>query len=163
MTNTTWWAEAAFDAALDTLTDDQADALMSVAGVTSARTNGAQLIIELETSADRLATAAADMAATAENAYQAAFGTLGQSVGVRVLTSAERDYEIAHPFVPSLVGVADIGDMLGVSRQRAHQLTQTEGFPAPIDSIGQTAVYLRSQVLGWESGWSRQTGRPPIQ
>jgi hypothetical protein len=30
------------------------------------------------------------------------------------------------------VGVTEIGDLLGVSRQRADQLTRTEGFPEPV-------------------------------
>lgn len=160
MDDATWWAEVTFDTAPESLTDDQADALMSTHGVASARSNGARLIVEIVLCADRLATAVAGAVAVAENAHKAAFGEPGHSVGVRVLASADRDHEVEHPFVPSLVGVNDIGDMLGVSRQRAAKLTQTEGFPAPIDYIGQTAVYLRAQVLEWESGWSRQTGRP---
>jgi hypothetical protein len=34
-----------------------------------------------------------------------------------------------------LVGVAEIGDLLGVSRQRADQLTRSKGWPEPIERV----------------------------
>lgn len=37
--------------------------------------------------------------------------------------------------VAELIGVAEIAERLGVSRQRADQLTRTKDFPAPIDRI----------------------------
>jgi hypothetical protein len=34
-----------------------------------------------------------------------------------------------------LVGVAEIGDLLGVSRQRADQLTRSKGWPEPVERV----------------------------
>ena len=53
------------------------------------------------------------------------------------------------------MGVAEIAELLGVTRQRIHQLRQLEGFPEP------TSVLAIGPV--WESAvverWARETGR----
>ncbi|GAB7004442.1 hypothetical protein JCM18899A_19150 [Nocardioides sp. AN3] len=54
-----------------------------------------------------------------------------------------------------LMGTAEIADLLGVTRQRVHQLTRLDGFPEP------TARLAGGDV--WESAdierWARETGR----
>lgn len=54
-----------------------------------------------------------------------------------------------------LMGVAEIAELLGLTRQRVHQLRQIEGFPEP------TSVLAIGPV--WESAdverWARETGR----
>ena len=58
--------------------------------------------------------------------------------------------------VPGLVGLSDIARMLGVTRQRAHQLAASEGFPAPVETIGdRIRTWSREAV----EDWARETGR----
>jgi hypothetical protein len=56
-----------------------------------------------------------------------------------------------------LVGVTEIGDLLGVSRQRADQLTRLEGFPEPIGAIAAGRIWRRVDV----EAWARTAGRLP--
>jgi prophage regulatory protein len=55
-----------------------------------------------------------------------------------------------------LVGVTEIGDLLGVSRQRADQLTRTEGFPEPVAVLSAGRIWRRADV----EVWAREAGRP---
>ena len=54
-----------------------------------------------------------------------------------------------------LVGAAEIADMLGVSRQRVHQLAGEDGFPEPIGQISSGRIWTREDI----DEWARQTGR----
>jgi predicted DNA-binding transcriptional regulator AlpA len=53
------------------------------------------------------------------------------------------------------MGLTEVAAFLGVSRQRAHQLSKTDTFPEPVARL--------SAGLIWESAdverWARQTGR----
>jgi prophage regulatory protein len=53
------------------------------------------------------------------------------------------------------VGVTEIGDLLGVSRQRADQLTRTERFPEPVAALSAGRIWRRVDV----EDWARATGR----
>jgi len=59
------------------------------------------------------------------------------------------------PVAQDLVGVAEIAEMLGVTRQRVHQLTRTPGFPAPVATLIGGRIYDRDEV----ERWARKTGR----
>lgn len=54
-----------------------------------------------------------------------------------------------------LVGIAEIADMLGVTRQRVHQLAATEGFPKPTAVLTAATIWVREDV----EEWMRATGR----
>jgi prophage regulatory protein len=54
-----------------------------------------------------------------------------------------------------ILAVSDIADLLGVSRQRAGQLTQTKGFPEPWTELRQGPVWKRKPV----ERWMAKTGR----
>jgi predicted DNA-binding transcriptional regulator AlpA len=54
-----------------------------------------------------------------------------------------------------LVGVTEIGDLLGVSRQRADQLTHAEGFPETVAVLSAGRIWRRADV----EAWARETGR----
>jgi predicted DNA-binding transcriptional regulator AlpA len=53
------------------------------------------------------------------------------------------------------VGRRDIAEMLGVSRQRAHELTQRHNFPRPVGQINRQPVWRREDV----ETWAKETGR----
>ena len=48
-----------------------------------------------------------------------------------------------------LVGMKEITQMLDLSADRANQLTHTDGFPAPIDTLAMGRVWDRAQVVRW--------------
>lgn len=50
-----------------------------------------------------------------------------------------------------LVGLTEIAAMLGVSRQRASQLSASKGFPAPLDRLAMGPVWRRTTVERWAS------------
>lgn len=54
-----------------------------------------------------------------------------------------------------LVGVREVGKLLGVSRQRADQLVRTKDFPDPIAELASGRIWERAAVVRW----ARDTGR----
>ena len=48
-----------------------------------------------------------------------------------------------------LVGLTEIARMLDVSRQRAHQLAQTDGFPRPTAELSSGRVWETADVEAW--------------
>lgn len=54
-----------------------------------------------------------------------------------------------------LMGIAEIADLLGVSRTRVHQLRKESALPDPYDSLAMGPVWLREDV----ERWARETGR----
>lgn len=54
-----------------------------------------------------------------------------------------------------LMGTTEIAELLGVSRQRADQLSRTDGFPEPVAEIAAGRIWLREEV----EVWARRTGR----
>lgn len=54
-----------------------------------------------------------------------------------------------------LVGSAEIGRMLGVSRQRVQQLINRDDFPAPDAVLEMGKVWKRAEVEKWADGHGR--------
>ncbi|MFC7500945.1 helix-turn-helix transcriptional regulator [Nocardioides sp. GCM10030258] len=50
---------------------------------------------------------------------------------------------------PVLVGLRELAAILGVSKQRALQLTQRDDFPPPIQRLRATPVWIESEVRGY--------------
>lgn len=48
-----------------------------------------------------------------------------------------------------LVGVAEIAALLGVSKQRADQLTRTAAFPKPVSELASGRIWRRRDVERW--------------
>lgn len=48
-----------------------------------------------------------------------------------------------------LAGISETAAILGVSRQRAHQLAQGEGFPEPVARLAAGPVWKESQIWAW--------------
>ena len=57
--------------------------------------------------------------------------------------------------VHHLVGSAEIGQMLGVSRQRVQQLISRDDFPAPEVALHMGKVWKRDAVEAWARGHGR--------
>ncbi len=57
--------------------------------------------------------------------------------------------------VHHLVGSAEIGRMLGVSRQRVQQLVSRDDFPQPEVILDMGKVWKRDEVLAWAKAHGR--------
>lgn len=54
-----------------------------------------------------------------------------------------------------LMGLTEIANFLGVSRQRAHQLSKSDGFPEPAAVLAAGPVWETTAV----ENWAREAGR----
>src|SRR5258708_2737478 len=60
------------------------------------------------------------------------------------------------------VGFVEVAEMLGVSRQRVHQLIKAyRDSPEPLAELAMGRVWQRSNVAAWMATHPRRTGRPP--
>lgn len=57
---------------------------------------------------------------------------------------------------PELMGAAEIGRLLGVSRQRVQQLVKTPGFPEPVAVLDMGKVWLAKEVRTWTDARRRR-------
>jgi predicted DNA-binding transcriptional regulator AlpA len=58
------------------------------------------------------------------------------------------------------VGAAEIARILGVSRQRVHELRRTHAdFPDPLATLSQGAIWDRDEIQNWASHRDRRPGR----
>lgn len=112
-------------------------------------------IITLDASSLRQATT------TALQIVEAA--TREKANGIEVMRTHEFDRRVDEPTFPELVGYAEIAEMAGVSRQRAAQLADAEGFPPAVVRVKSGPLRVRKQVVGWLSRWERKAGRPKSQ
>lgn len=59
------------------------------------------------------------------------------------------------PLVEHLVGAAEIAIMLGVSKQRVHQLAAAASFPEPVAVLSAGTIWLRSDIEDWMESHGR--------
>jgi hypothetical protein len=59
-----------------------------------------------------------------------------------------------------LVGVTEVAQELGVSKQRVSELRAVEVFPAPIAELAAGPVWTRRSLTAFLSTWQRRPGRP---
>jgi prophage regulatory protein len=62
--------------------------------------------------------------------------------------------------LPKLAGLAEVAALAGVSRKRAWQLTRHPKFPAPVQELAATPVWLESDVQAFLDT-PRPAGRKP--
>jgi hypothetical protein len=82
-------------------------------------------------------------------------------VRAEALTFDEQDRELDSPNFPELVGVSEIADILGVTRQRASALAKSADFPAPVATLASGPVWTRPSLNRFVDRWPRRDGRPP--
>ena len=59
-----------------------------------------------------------------------------------------------------LVGVAEIAELLGISRQRVNRIVQTHrDFPDPVATLTAGRIWQRADIEKWASGHSRDVKR----
>ncbi|WP_410597868.1 hypothetical protein [Amycolatopsis sp. lyj-23] len=80
---------------------------------------------------------------------------------VRYMTLDAYEAEALRPSVPELASAADVAEILGVSRQRVHQLaTSNPRFPQHIARVATGPLWARSSIEWFDSVWERKAGRP---
>ena len=86
----------------------------------------------------------------------------GPLVAVEAMTEAEQEHRADAPTLPELVGASEVGQMLGVSRQRVHQLREHSAFPAPLVEVAMGPLWDARAIEAFARTWSRRPGRPPL-
>jgi hypothetical protein len=77
-------------------------------------------------------------------------------------TTAEADRRLAEPPLPEIVSAVEAAQILGVSRQRVHQLVaEHPGFPPPLVRLGAGPIWLAPTIRAFAASWERRPGRPP--
>lgn len=104
----------------------------------------------------------ADVGTDAEKIARRAVQSIGLDLHLEALevqTDAHLDRELATPNFPELVGLSEIGEMLGVSKQRVGQLREREDFPKPVAELRSGPVWSRPMLGHFLEGWQRRGGR----
>lgn len=82
-------------------------------------------------------------------------------VDLRVCAPELYEAEAFRPDSPELLAAADVADVLGVSRQRVHQLAAEHSrFPAPYLRLGSGPIWARPAIDHFAAHWDRRPGRP---
>jgi hypothetical protein len=136
-----------------------ADALLDLAGDdhgTVVSLEGEQLVailtVDGPTPTDALASAI-------DHCLSAHPGTLAAA---EIATTVEHDRRLALDARPQLVGLSEIAEQLGVTRQRANTLRRSRSdFPDPAAELRAGPVWFAADVTRFVETWSRRPGRPP--
>ncbi|MFB9893545.1 hypothetical protein ACFFOQ_27390 [Planobispora takensis] len=99
---------------------------------------------------------------TAVREVTAALRDLSRPVHIaRIEVVAEDEFEAEMRSMPvELMGVREIAEAAGVTRQRADQLTHREDFPQPLASLAAGKIWSGAAVRRWLATWERKSGRP---
>lgn len=62
---------------------------------------------------------------------------------------------------PELVGVAEVAELAGVTKQRASKIADNAGFPDPMAELAAGPVWAKDAVERFLERWERKPGRPP--
>lgn len=84
----------------------------------------------------------------------------GDVVAGEIITTAEHDRRLEGPARPELVGISEIAELLGVTRQRASALQTNTGFPAPAAVLRSGPVWYAADISRFAETWTRRPGRP---
>lgn len=80
---------------------------------------------------------------------------------VIVTTPELAELHAARPDTPELLSSPDVAEVLGVSRQRVHQLAADHPqFPAPYARLGSGPIWTRPVIEQFAAIWARKPGRP---
>jgi hypothetical protein len=107
---------------------------------------------------------ATDIYKAFERAWEAVHKAIPGVKPVRVDVEAVEDLgrRLNESNKPDVVGVAELAEMLGVTKQRASALAQeNSGFPPPITFLKSGPIWKRSHVARFAGKWIRKPGRRP--
>jgi hypothetical protein len=82
-------------------------------------------------------------------------------VDLRVCAPEIYEAEAERPDTPELLAATDVAGLLGVSRQRVHQLhNEHPQFPAPYVQLGSGPIWTKPAIEHFAEVWIRKPGRP---
>lgn len=85
-------------------------------------------------------------------------------LGVESLREDEYARRADAPTLPVLLGASEVAALLGVTRQRVHQLaTEHPQFPAPLVRVAMGPLWDERAVEAFARSWARTPGRPAAQ
>ena len=160
----TWIAEVAIEARRNQrFVNETAERLMELldsGSVISFSPN--QLTMGFEVEAEGPATAATRAVARASRACTTAnVGDIASRIiRIEIMTPEELAREVDEPNFPRLVGVAEIAELLGVSKQRVSELRREEWFPPPLRELAAGPVWTHDSIKRFVKTWPRKPGRP---
>lgn len=154
-----WRATVTFDSTAP-LTHDQANTLCAALPGPSVTVeqDGRGTHLSMTVPAVSLAEAVEEARLAVHEAYRSAFDVVGRQVAIAVQPEAVYREELIRPSPMALIGVGEIGDMAGVSRERGRQLTELPDFPPPLAVVKATKVYTRLSVELFLQRWPRRAG-----
>lgn len=79
-------------------------------------------------------------------------------VEIKTVERQDRDLEVSN--LPELVGLAEIADMVGTTRQRVFQMTANRGFPFPVMELRSGRLWSKVAVASYLE--HRRAGIPPV-
>lgn len=142
---------------LDGMLDALADAAQPWEGVAGASERSWS--VRLSVQAGDAVAAAAQGARLAQQAAQEAGLPAWPVVRLEASTEQVLDEDNRRP-VPEVVSAQAAADLLGISRQRLHQLRAEHPiFPAPVYELPTGPLWVRSVVEGFGADWDRTPGR----
>jgi chaperonin GroES len=84
-----------------------------------------------------------------------------QVVHAEAITDASFDEDLGRAHTPSLLGIAELAERLGVSKQRASELAKLGQLPRPLAHLRATPVWSGAAIQHFVDTWPRRKGRPP--
>lgn len=156
---TSWQATVAF---IGTMDEDAAFTLLEKLGrygaAVSVEHDFTGGVVTLSVEADTTLDAASEAARVVSDATDSPVTI----TGLEVVTESEADKRLGEPLFPEVVGFAEIGQMAGVSRQRARQFSDNPAFPRPVITTGQGPLYGKHAVQRWLETRNTRPGRPAL-
>lgn len=154
---TSWQATVRF---IGQMSDDQAFDIMEALGQFGASVgiehdyNGGTVTLSVES--DDPISAAQEASRVVSNAIPGPITI----TGLEIITEAEADARLEEPSFPEVVSFAEIGQMAGVSRQRARQLSGNPSFPRAVITTAQGPLFGLHAVERWLETRNTRPGRP---
>lgn len=111
----------------------------------------------------------ADSAADAEHAaiqamldaLRYAYVEAGEILSVHVIRWDLFEANLDAPNYPDIVSAVEAADMLGITRQRVHQLWRDrKDFPEPLYELRTGPLWMRAGIKAFADRWERKPGRP---
>lgn len=78
---------------------------------------------------------------------------------IGIVSEGRYDDEAITATLPEVASAPEVAEMLGVSRQRVHQLRANPDFPAPLYELRMGAVWDARAIRHFAHGWDRTPGR----
>lgn len=79
---------------------------------------------------------------------------------VEVVEVDRRDTELEVSNFPDVVGTTEVAELLGVTRQRIHELRKADRFPEPMVELAAGPIWLKPAIVAFDERWERKAGRP---